>query len=247
MKIILDCREQRLENSLKSALEKYNNKHNNTANIKRKNNNITIDLVVQNLIIGDIHILNDNNELLSIIERKTIKDLLSSLRDGRYKEQSFRLNECELENKRICYLLEGVPLVENKNVVNGCMVSLAINKGFSLLTSKNIDETADLLIKICEKIDNSSIKKDYSEAVHISKKSQTTKDNISEIMLTQIPNVSMNIAKIVCEKYNSIKQLINALEENRECLNDLKYTNKSGQERKVSKTAIKNIVEYLLE
>lgn len=247
MKIILDCREQRLENSLKNALEKYNNKHNNSANIKRKNNNITIDLVVQNLIIGDIHILNDNNELLSIIERKTIKDLLSSLRDGRYKEQSFRLNECELENKRICYLLEGVPLVENKNVVNGCMVSLAINKGFSLLTSKNIDETADLLIKICEKIDNSSIKKDYSEAVHISKKSQTTKDNISEIMLTQIPNVSMNIAKIVCEKYNSIKQLINALEENRECLNDLKYTNKSGQERKVSKTAIKNIVEYLLE
>lgn len=245
MKIILDCREQRLEKSLKPALEKYNYKNNE--NSKTKSKNINIDLVVQNLIIGDIHILNDNNELLSIIERKTIKDLLSSLRDGRYKEQSFRLNECELENKRICYLLEGIPLVENKNVVNGCIVSLAINKGFSLLSTKNIDETAELLIKICEKIDNSAIKKDYSEAVHISKKSQTTKDNISEIMLTQIPNVSMNIAKIICEKYGSIKQLLNALEQNSECLNNLKYTNKSGQERKVSKTAIKNIVEYLLD
>ncbi|MHA1989241.1 MAG: ERCC4 domain-containing protein, partial [Promethearchaeota archaeon] len=213
MKIILDCREQRLEKSLKTILEKYNNTNNE--NSKTKSKKINIELVVQHLIIGDIHILNDNNELLSIIERKTIKDLLSSLRDGRYKEQSFRLNECELENKRICYLLEGIPLAENKSVVNGCMVSLAINKGFSLLSTKNIDETAELLMKICEKIDNSAIKKDYCEAVHISKKSQTTKDNISEIMLTQIPNVSINIAKIVCEKYNTIKELINALEENR--------------------------------
>ena len=247
MKIILDCREQRLEKSLKTALEKYKNKHHENLHTKRKSNNVDIELIVQNLIIGDIHILNDNDELLSIIERKTIKDLLSSLRDGRYKEQSFRLNECELENKRICYLLEGIPLAENKNVVNGCIVSLAINKGFSLLSTKNIDETAELLIKICEKIDNSAIKTDYSEAVHIRKKSQTTKDNISEIMLSQIPNVSMNIAKIVCEQYNTIKKLLNALDENRDCLNNLKYTNKSGQERKVSKTAIKNIVDYLLD
>ena len=245
MKIILDCREQRLEKSLKIALEKYENK--NTENTKIKKKSIAIELVVKNLIIGDIHILNDNDELLSIIERKTIKDLLSSLRDGRYNEQSFRLNECELENKRICYLLEGIPLTENKNVVNGCMVSLALNKGFSLLSTKNIDETAGLLIKMCEKIDNSAIKKEYSDAVHITKKSQTTKDNISMIMLTQIPNVSMNISKIVCEKYKSIKQLINALEENKDCLNDLKYVNKSGQERKVSKTAIKNITDFLLE
>jgi ERCC4-type nuclease len=126
------------------------------------------------------------------------------------------------------------------------MVSLAINKGFSLLSTKNIDETAALLIKMCEKIDNSAIKKDYNEVVHISKKSYTTKDNITTIMLTQIPNVSMNISKIVCEKYGTLRQLIKALENDANCLNDLKYTNNSGQERKVSKTAIKNIVEYLL-
>jgi ERCC4-type nuclease len=244
MKIILDCREQRLEKSLKSALEKYENKNTESTKVKKKG--IAIELVVKNLTIGDIHILNDNDELLSIIERKTIKDLLSSLRDGRYNEQSFRLNQCELENKRICYLLEGIPLAENKNVVNGCMVSLAINKGFSLLSTKNVDETAALLIKICEKIDNSAIKKDYSDAVHISKKSQTTKNNINSIMLTQIPNVSMNISKIVCEKYGTIRQLLKALEDDENCLNSLKYTNSSGQERKVSKTAIKNIVDYLL-
>lgn len=243
MKIILDCREQRLEVSLKKELELYKEKLENQKKAKKEMN---IELVTENLIIGDAHILNDQNELICIIERKTIKDLLSSLRDGRYNEQSFRLNECELENKKICYLLEGIPLAENKNTVNGCMISLAINKGFSLLTSKNIDETAQLLVKMCEKVDKSAIKKDYSDAVQISKKSKITRENIHVIMLTQIPNVSMTIAKIVCEKYGSMRELIDALEENPECLSDLKYTNASGQERKVSKTAIKNIVDYLL-
>ena len=236
MKIILDCREQRLERALKTILEERS----------KKNSSMNIELTSENLTIGDVHILNDQNELVSIIERKTIKDLLSSLRDGRYNEQSFRLNECELDNKRICYLLEGIPMLENKNTVNGCMISLAINKGFTLLTSKNIDETAQLLIKMCEKVDMTSVKKNYSETVNISKKSKITRENIHVIMLTQIPSVSMKIANIICDQYKTIKNLIKALEDNSECLNNLKYTTSSGQERKVSKTAIKNIVDFLL-
>lgn len=240
MKIILDCREQRLEAALLKKITLFNE---NPKTIKKS---VPISYEKQNLIIGDVHITNDDNELVCIIERKTIKDLLSSLRDGRYNEQSFRLNECELDNKRICYLLEGIPLAENKNVVNGCMISLAINKGFTLLTTKNIDETAHLIIKMCEKIDKSSIKKNYSETVNISKKSKITQDNIHVIMLTQIPNVSMKIAELICSKYFTIKNLLAALEENSECLNNLKYITTNGQERKVSKTAIKNIIDYLL-
>ena len=99
---------------------------------------------------------------------------------------------------------------------------------------------------MCEKIDKSSIKKNYSETVNISKKSKITQDNIHVIMLTQIPNVSMKIAELICSKYFTIKNLLAALEENSECLNNLKYITTNGQERKVSKTAIKNIIDYLL-
>ena len=240
MKIILDCREQRLEAALLKKLTLLSD------NSKATKNSSAITFEKQNLIIGDIHIINDENDLACIIERKTIKDLLSSLRDGRYNEQSFRLNECELDNKRICYLLEGIPLAENKNIVNGCMISLAINKGFSLLTTKNIDDTAQLIIKICEKIDKSAIKTNYNETVNISKKSKITNKNIHAIMLTQIPNVSMKIAELICSKYSTIKNLIAALEENSQCLNNLKYITNNGQERRVSKTAIKNIIDYLL-
>lgn len=242
MKIILDCREHRLETSLKAEIEKYKLKG------EKSKNYIDIVLETSNLKIGDAHILDENNEIIAIIERKTIKDLISSLRDGRYNEQSYRLNECSLENKKICYLLEGTPLPENKNIVNGCLVSLAINKGFSVISTKTVDDTAKILIKMCEKIDKSSIKKDYCENVHISKKSKITKDNIHIIMLTQIPSVSMNVAKTICNKYPSIKSLLHALEEDPKCLEDMKFktTNGNGQERRISKTAIKNILDYLL-
>jgi uncharacterized protein YdcH (DUF465 family) len=66
-------------------------------------------------------------------------------------------------------------------------------------------------------------------------------------MLMQIPNVSLAIATKIFTQYASLKSLIAALEENPLCLNDMKITNTKGQERRISKTAIKNIVEFLLK
>lgn len=242
MKLILDCRENRLETFLRNELEKHK--------VKAEKSKKCIDIILEtrSLEIGDIHIADANEDILAIIERKTVKDLISSIRDGRYNEQSYRLNECSLENKKICYLLEGTPLSENKNTVNGCLVSLAMNKGFSVLSTKTIEDTAKLLIKMCEKVDKSAIKNDYCETVHISKKSKITKENIHIIMLSQIPSVSVAVAKVICDEYPNIKLLIRALEDNRDCLANMKIKTKSGngQERRISKNAIKNIIDYLL-
>ena len=49
---------------------------------------------LENLEIGDIIIKNDNNKTILIFERKSLSDLISSIKDGRYKEQSFRLSHC---------------------------------------------------------------------------------------------------------------------------------------------------------
>ena len=43
------------------------------------------------LPLGDIIICDEEEELL-IIERKTLQDLAASIKDGRYEEQSYRLN-----------------------------------------------------------------------------------------------------------------------------------------------------------
>ena len=62
---------------------------------------------ITTLDIGDIHICDDSNNILVIFERKTIPDLLSSIKDGRYSEQSLRLSENNIHNHNIYYLIEG--------------------------------------------------------------------------------------------------------------------------------------------
>ena len=48
-----------------------------------------ISIQKEQLELGDIHII--FNEITYIYERKTVNDLLSSIKDGRYKEQKNRL------------------------------------------------------------------------------------------------------------------------------------------------------------
>ena len=213
-------------------------------------------LETKQLSIGDIHLLDDNNNLVIIIERKTIKDLLSSLNDGRYKEQSFRLNECEIPNKNICYILEGNILTKDRNVVNGCMISLSLNKGFTILTTINTENTAKMILKICDKFiintnTNTNITNNdgvsYCDVVNISKKSKITTENIDIIMLSQIPSVSVNNAKTILDQYKTIKNLIKTLEENPSALNNMTYTNSKNQTRKLNKTCISNILLYLMK
>ena len=94
MKLVIDYREKKLIGLINS--------------IKRMNDKFKpIEVVVENLPLSDVIIKDkkDNEKLL--IERKTINDLASSIQDGRYNEQSYRLNNCEIHNHNIMYLIEG--------------------------------------------------------------------------------------------------------------------------------------------
>ena len=60
-----------------------------------------IQIESESLHLGDAIIYDENGEEKVIIERKTLNDLASSIKDGRYAEQSFRLNGCSLENHQV--------------------------------------------------------------------------------------------------------------------------------------------------
>ena len=77
------------------------------------------------------------------------------------------------------------------------------------------------------------------------KKSNITKDNIGEIMLSQIPKISSATAKVLMNKYKTFPELIAAISNNSKSLNDLKIVNKKGKSRKVNKTAIQNLIKFL--
>jgi ERCC4-type nuclease len=255
----------------------------------------SISVEKETLPLGDV-ILYDNSNITDlvekiIIERKSLPDLAASIRDGRYSEQSFRLQQCSMHNHNIFYVIEGdlryyKPFKGNidKKSLLSAMVSLSYHKGFSVHRTMNLDETAEWIIQIAYKIkkestlkayyepipilnntdcninnpnntntnniqeDNTNITNNetYSEVCNRVKKNNVTKENIGEIMLMQIPNVSTASAISIMEKYKTIGNLIKEMEQNQDALNGITIKTKNNTSRKISKTTIANIYYFLL-
>ena len=312
MKLVIDCREKEL-------LKQINQQVLFTPPFKK------IEVTSENLPIGDILIKDDSNNDLLIIERKTIPDLLSSIKDGRYEEQSYRLNGMQHHNHNIMYLIEGDTNNKkyfqkvDKMMFYSALLSLNYYKGFSVIKTQNLTETAificNSLIKIqknnglkkqpfyindivknndtnnntlCDKFDDKikqsgslikvkkdeileiatlseeeqSEEKDYVHVVKKVKKENVTTNNIDEIMLSQVPGISSTIAIAIIRKFKSIKKIVesydNFIKENqsetiskelvsKELFNDIFYINSKGDRRKITKTSMNNLYQYLLE
>lgn len=241
MKIIIDCRETKLIEACQSISK-------------------DIDIITKNLELGDIIIQNDNDEDKIIIERKTITDLISSITDGRYNEQSFRLNSLENENHNIIYLIEGSTrnLTNKKQMVYSSMFSLNYFKGFSVHRSENINESAYIILNMANKLNKEKDKisyypkngireeKDYVSVIKKKKNENITKDNFMDIVLCQIPTINEVTANVISKEFKTLLNLMNQLKENDKCLDGLTYTTSKNQTRKISKTCIVNVKEFLL-
>ncbi|KAI5185248.1 crossover junction endonuclease MUS81 [Nematocida homosporus] len=109
--------------------------------------------------------VNGSTELFlgTIAERKTIRDLMHSLRDGRYMEQKHRLKA--ITGRKI-YLIEGsIPLANLAVTKSYFTASFSlIIEGFLLLPTRSIEETLAVLHGIsaylAEKIDNNHMQVD---------------------------------------------------------------------------------------
>jgi crossover junction endonuclease MUS81 len=131
-------------------------------------NNNSIKIKVDNLKIGDVafvEIDKNENEIgdeLLLFERKSLNDLASSIKDGRYAEQSFRLDGYEhVPNHNIVYLIEG-DLSRyrenkfsriNKKTLLSSMFSILYYKGFSVVRSMNVVETSELIWSWADKLE----------------------------------------------------------------------------------------------
>eukprot|EP01132_Coremiostelium_polycephalum_P001165 gene1165-1475_t len=124
-----------------------------------------INSEVRKLEVGDflwIGLTEDDQEwvLNYIVERKRVDDLSSSIMDGRYKEQKFRLLKCGCEN--IIYLVEGgVKHSQNKSwgsvnfglppdTLLSAMVSTQVNNGIVVHETQSLDSTIEYIQSITE-------------------------------------------------------------------------------------------------
>ena len=234
-------------------------------------NNIKVEIVP--LPIGDIILFDDENkESKIIIERKSVNDLAASIKDGRYEEQSYRLNGSIYHNHNIIYVIEGdinkmnrfKDSTTEKLTMYSAIFSLNYYKGFSVIRTFNIEETALFLCNTASKLmkerngkkpyysitNDSSLNnesdKDYVSVVKKVKKENITRDNISEIMLCQIPGISSVTALAIMEKYKSLSNLLIELSKDIHCLKDISYVNTKGQSRKINQKSAEIIKEFLL-
>ena len=248
MKIKVDIREKKLLPLLKALNNDYS---------------YNIEIVSERLDLGDIIVCDDNDTELLIIERKTLVDLASSIRDGRYGEQSYRLNSEKMHNHNIVYLIEGnvanyrdkYTKIKSKTlyVTMGC---IQYYKGFSVMRTLDILETAEYIIRFVDKMGrekkagyyNGGGKSDeaYSNYVSRVKKNNITPENIGEIILNQIPGISKATSLAVMNKFGSLYNLLNNLKKDPNCMKDLTFATKTGTQRRISKTSIRNISQYLL-
>jgi ERCC4-type nuclease len=211
------------------------------------NKDISVDII--QLPLGDCII---NNSL--IIERKTLTDLAASIKDGRYREQSFRLQKSLEEGYKVLYLIEGnldlyVGTIPKDTLVK-TFYSL-MNKGFNVFLTKNVKDSAYFILQFYEKMKTVETKQatTYEETegiIHKQKNTNLNRDNISIFMLSQIPGISTVTATILMDNYKHISQLIQELNTNPNCLEDFEYINpKNNKPKKLNKNVIKSIKEFL--
>jgi ERCC4-type nuclease len=254
-----------------------------TTNLKYKD----IKIISENLPLGDV-IINDGQNDCIIIERKTLADLAASIKDGRYEEQSYRLNGLQHHNHNIIYLIEGDMYRFNafkdridKQTLYSAMFSINYFKGFSVMRTTSLDETAQICCNMVYKLvsnlkankvgyysNNNKQKeeekpldqentleeekeqitdKDYCNVIKKVKKENITKGNIGEIMLCQIPGISSASALAILQQFKTLPNLIKCIQEDPNCLNSVSTTDAKGKSRKISKTTIATIIEYLKE
>lgn len=210
----------------------------------------------KNLDLGDIIIFDKEDNEVLVIERKTVKDLAISIKDGRHKEQKARLIDCyALKGIKVMYIIEGN--IEQKGKISGIpyttLISSIINTmlrdDIYVYQSKDINDTKDFILAVFKKYCKGNLTHDkeieyVGEALKLKKKENKNQEDSMIFMLCQVPRISVNIAKAIREHYKSIRDLILAYEGCQDCENMLMNI-KISEKRKLGKVASKSIWKYL--
>ena len=155
---------------------------------------IGINLEIKTLPVGDYIVAPE-----TVVERKTISDLISSIFDGRLFDQCNRLKE---HYQFPILLIEGdideiENLTENPFVFYGAISSIAIDFKIPIIPTPNASHTSKLLVAMCSRKDTLSgpfIKK-------IRKSNNLQKQQLS--MLCSLPGVGEKTAVRMLEKFGT--------------------------------------------
>lgn len=219
---------------------------------------------VRNLDLGDF-IFKYNDEIVCLIERKTLTDLLASLKDGRYREQKMRLKNCGIETNKIIYLIEAPKLTIwdlSDKIALSCIIGTMIRDDLKVFRTVNIEETLHFLERIYTRLlenpskifvasNNKTVQLDYANILKVKKKENLTPQVCNILQLSQIPGLSQSMAKTILDKYKSIFGLCQAYQEletetdKQLMVATMKYDLNNEKQRNIGKVVSNRLYQYI--
>jgi len=201
------------------------------------------EYITKQLEIGDIIIESSQPEFKIIFERKTYQDLLSSINDGRYKEQKMRLLASNPPHHCV-YIIEGEKIINES--ISGAIYHSMFRDKIHVLFTDTVKATAELIMTIYNKCAKNPEKfvatnenADYIANLKVKKCKieNINKENCFILQLCQIPSISHTIAREIASRYKNWKELITVIENNPNILTTIPM---------IGEKKAKNIIDYLL-
>ncbi len=162
---------------------------------------VGINIEMKTLPIGDYIVAPE-----TVVERKSIHDLISSVFDGRLFDQCSRLKE---HFQFPIILMEGnvdeiIEITENPLIFYGAVSSVALDFKIPVIATPSADHTAKLLISMCSR-------KDIPKGPFLKKIKKSNDIQKQQLVaLSSLPGVGEKLAIRMLEKFGSPLTVFNA-------------------------------------
>ena len=169
------------------------------------------------LELGDIIVDDEKHKV--IVERKTVADFTASLRDGRYRNQKLRLLEWlkreEGVKKSVMYVLEDKG--DKNRAYWGAIINAMFRDGIQVIQTDSLVRTAEVILDLEKKVREGKFGQLEGGSDNIclegfKKGDYNTPQNCYLGQLSLIPNMSNEMAKIVAERYKTMGELLEAIQ-----------------------------------
>lgn len=159
-----------------------------------------------------------------------------------------------------------------KEALHSALFSVNYFKGFSVMKTTTMVDTAQTILRVVKKLcreknkngfysksldtsqqidtlnniqQASATEEDYACVIKKEKKLNITPNNIGIIMLSQIPGVSTQSARVIMSNFTSFQDFMENFNKPDFILKKATFTTSSGASRKISNTSIQNIKKFL--
>lgn len=172
------------------------------------------------LPLGDIMISCDNHNIM--LERKTKSDMISSVKDGRYKSQGARMAEALAAGDitDYGYIIESssspsyfANRISSKDeiIYRGCILSISLRDRRPIFYTDSVADTARWICDIAKRLHGGSSIRTSQSAVVVpakyAKSAGMTPESCFKAQLCQIPKISSAKADAIMTKWTSMRDM----------------------------------------